>query len=402
MENNEQNPTPSPETIAASVPPQPETPEINFNFGDWLTLQRTQRKISLEEIAAVTKVHIQQLKSLEKNDVSKLPAAAFVRGFLVSYARHLGIDENEVLDHYKSAFGGSLTPIADLLTPTNRSARSASAPKVAMVSSPQMREAPSTRNVETENRPAFSMKFFGIVIGVIATLGLIGTLIAIGKKSKTTNNETAVIESPASPIAGEPASSVPATPVPEVKATAAVPAPPAQVTPPVSPVNSEISKAPVPAPVTTATATPPTTPATDVTKTVPAAAANSAPEAAKKFQLEFKAIEGNYVHLRIDDASPKGITLKAGQTHLAGVDRKAVLTISDAGNVEIRWNGTWYSAPGFRGDLKVITLPDQLSQLTAKMATPRARPKVAAPLSNAGESSPAAVPPPPPATGPED
>ena len=85
-------------------------------------------------------------------------------------------------------------------------------------------------------------------------------------------------------------------------------------------------------------------------------------------QLEIKAIDGNYVHLRVDENAPKGITLKPLQSITVDVTRKAVLTISDAGNLEIRWNGTWYAAPGFRGDLKVITLPDQIASLVPRSA----------------------------------
>ena len=56
------------------------------NFGAWLKGQRMAKKVALEEIAAVTKIHIQQLRSLEDGWEGTMPASAFVRGFVVSYA----------------------------------------------------------------------------------------------------------------------------------------------------------------------------------------------------------------------------------------------------------------------------------------------------------------------------
>jgi cytoskeletal protein RodZ len=58
-----------------------------LTFGAWLKDQRVSKKVSLEEIAAVTKIHIGQLRSLEEGWEGSAPAPAFVRGFIVSYAK---------------------------------------------------------------------------------------------------------------------------------------------------------------------------------------------------------------------------------------------------------------------------------------------------------------------------
>lgn len=426
MEENNQNPTsdaaktdnaeviPAVENSNSLSAPSASSVANDQNFGDWLKGKRLERKISLEEIAAVTKVHIQQLKSLEQNKVDKLPAPAFVRGFLVSYARHLSIDEDEVLERYKSAFGGSLTPLADLLMPqTSKSARSASAPKVTLVSSPHLKQAPSSKEVEKTGESSMSFKNIATGFGVASVFVLIAILIAVGKKEKnkkntpppqapsaevSTNSPTRATDS-ASPI------NLLATPNSNSIVEASNPSATKQTTDNAALAAANTNSTPAPInvdPVTetkkdaktdTKSANTSSTPNTSVKKepaehvaaanknatvdTTSAATPLNQATGDKKYLLEIKAIEGNFVHLRVDDGTPKGITLKAGQSSTSDVSKKAVLTISDAGNVEIKWNGTWYAAPGYRGDLKVITLPDQLSLLTPKVAAKLA-PKTAA------------------------
>jgi cytoskeletal protein RodZ len=71
-----------------------------LTFGAWLKDQRVSKKVSLEEIAAVTKIHIGQLRNLEEGWEGVPPAPAFIRGFIVSYAKHIGLDESEVLSQF--------------------------------------------------------------------------------------------------------------------------------------------------------------------------------------------------------------------------------------------------------------------------------------------------------------
>jgi cytoskeletal protein RodZ len=61
-------------------------------FGEELRRERLVREVPLEEISAATKISLRMLKALEDSDLSRLPAPAFTRGFIRSYALHLGID----------------------------------------------------------------------------------------------------------------------------------------------------------------------------------------------------------------------------------------------------------------------------------------------------------------------
>ncbi|HLN58041.1 MAG TPA: RodZ domain-containing protein [Thermoanaerobaculia bacterium] len=76
------------------------TPRTVLRFGEELRRERLVREITLEEISASTKISIRLLKALEDSDISKLPAPAFTRGFIRSYAIHIGIDPEEKVCAY--------------------------------------------------------------------------------------------------------------------------------------------------------------------------------------------------------------------------------------------------------------------------------------------------------------
>jgi cytoskeleton protein RodZ len=77
-----------------------------LRFGEELRRERLVREITLEEISSATKISVRLLKALEDSDLSRLPAPAFTRGFIRSYAIHIGVDPEEKVCAY-------LTDLAD-------------------------------------------------------------------------------------------------------------------------------------------------------------------------------------------------------------------------------------------------------------------------------------------------
>ncbi len=76
------------------------TPGTVLRFGEELRRERLVREISLEEISAATKISVRLLKALEDSDIPRLPAPAFTRGFIRSYAIHIGIEPEEKVCAY--------------------------------------------------------------------------------------------------------------------------------------------------------------------------------------------------------------------------------------------------------------------------------------------------------------
>lgn len=66
--------------------------EEKNTIGTLLINARTSKDISLEEIANKTKININILRSLEANDIEKLPNKTYVKGFVQNYARVVGLD----------------------------------------------------------------------------------------------------------------------------------------------------------------------------------------------------------------------------------------------------------------------------------------------------------------------
>jgi hypothetical protein len=73
----------------------------------WLRAGRSQRGMSLEDVARITKIQVRILERLEAGKPDGLPADVFVRGFVRSVAKCVGLDEDEALKRYSACSGGA-------------------------------------------------------------------------------------------------------------------------------------------------------------------------------------------------------------------------------------------------------------------------------------------------------
>ncbi len=97
-----------------SEPPQEsagEEPETSFagSLGAMLREAREARGLSAREAADTMNLSVRFLDALENEQFDKLPARAFVRGYLRSYARMLGLSVDEVLSCYYRVAGEDRT-----------------------------------------------------------------------------------------------------------------------------------------------------------------------------------------------------------------------------------------------------------------------------------------------------
>jgi len=328
--------------------------EEEVTFGTWLKSQRAKSGTSLEEIAAVTKIHIVQLQNIENDVADNLPSMAFVRGFLVNYARHLNIDEDEVLERFKkySKIEGSLSRFMKKRSPPIQNQSN-----VKILQTPYFAKAPGAQ-FKPANKKSFTPQRKHIIPIVVVSL-LIATmslLVSLGSKDT---------QKPTDEISTAPSVNGPQLPPPAEADILADDA-----------ANEEVDTAPPPAEIkeekkkeepkveaavksTPVVAPPPKVTPEKVEKTPPVTAGKVA-------SLEIRGIEPSWIKVRVDDKSPEGVQLESNAKNNYSVKSKVVLSLSNAGAVEIKWNGQWYQPPGFRGDVKSITLPDQLESLKKK------------------------------------
>jgi Helix-turn-helix domain len=69
-------------------------------FGSRLKQQRESRSLSIVDVARTTKIPEHQIQKLELGRFDDLPADVFVRGFLRSYCRAVGLDVDDTLRAY--------------------------------------------------------------------------------------------------------------------------------------------------------------------------------------------------------------------------------------------------------------------------------------------------------------
>jgi cytoskeletal protein RodZ len=73
------------------------------SFGTCLRRAREARQLSLRDVAGATKIPRSTLELIEAGNLDDLPADVFVRGFIRSFARAVGTDENEPLHGFERA-----------------------------------------------------------------------------------------------------------------------------------------------------------------------------------------------------------------------------------------------------------------------------------------------------------
>lgn len=73
---------------------------MSLTLGEKFRQAREERGISVSEVAEQTRISSHYLTSIENDDYKTLPGGIFNKGFVKSYAKYVGLDENEVLQDY--------------------------------------------------------------------------------------------------------------------------------------------------------------------------------------------------------------------------------------------------------------------------------------------------------------
>ena len=69
-------------------------------IGETLRAARLAKGVSLDQAAAATRIRRSALHALEAEDFDALPAPVYTRGFLLNYARYLGLIAAEIVEEY--------------------------------------------------------------------------------------------------------------------------------------------------------------------------------------------------------------------------------------------------------------------------------------------------------------
>lgn len=114
-------------------------------LGEYLKEKRTEKNYSLEKLSQKTKISINILKSLEANDFEHLPSAAYIKGFVRSYVKVLGLPMDEAITKMEHTYLNVLGKPFPALNHTKNM-------RASLASGQPLRDAPATsaRKAEPE------------------------------------------------------------------------------------------------------------------------------------------------------------------------------------------------------------------------------------------------------------
>lgn len=86
---------------------------MSLTLGEKLRQAREERGFSISEVAEQTRISALYLECIENDDYRTLPGGIFNKGFVKSFAKVVGIDEQEALQDYTQLISTQGTPVAE-------------------------------------------------------------------------------------------------------------------------------------------------------------------------------------------------------------------------------------------------------------------------------------------------
>jgi cytoskeleton protein RodZ len=292
------------------------------SLGSYLRGLRESKGGSLEDMARSTRVGLRHLEALEAERLADLPSPVFVRGFIRAYCTFLRENPDEALGRYEALSG------------ERAAAKAASEP-------------PSQRTTW-----ASSSVLVGLALLAILGIALVIINLTVKRQGGTSVAAPNIERSPAPAAAPAIPSPAPA-PVPAAPSPVAAPAQP----PPPATAATEAPRPPTPLPASAPTpaASTPTAPAVPAVPSAPAAvqapppAAATAKAASRAQRLVIRANEATWIRVQPDDGRATEETLPPGASREWSAERRFLLTIGNAGGVEVTLNGTSLPPLGPKG-----------------------------------------------------
>jgi hypothetical protein len=91
-------------------PVTPVSPFVADFTGAAIKMLREQRGLTLRNIADMTKIGTRYLECIEEEQFDKLPARAYIRGFLMLYAKALGCEPDRMASDYLKRYDAAKLP----------------------------------------------------------------------------------------------------------------------------------------------------------------------------------------------------------------------------------------------------------------------------------------------------
>jgi cytoskeletal protein RodZ len=275
-------------------------------LGTYLKRERELRNISLKEVSKATKIRENLLRSIEEDRHDLLPTPVFVKGFLIAYGRHIGLDPSDVVLRYES----DLKEIQGY-----------------------EEKKPTEQQKRRWNR--------GFLLGIIVFLVGIGMIFFNLWREPAERGENIPVTHENPPVVREEA-----PPPPVVTEREETPAPGEETivvkAPPAVEETIVVREAPP-------SETPPQTSLTEATSTLEEMAQ-------REMILQIQAVEKTWIALQVDSDLPREMILRAGEIFSQRADDHIKLKIGNAGGVQLTFNGESLGSLGDPGKIVRLSL----------------------------------------------
>lgn len=158
------------------------SPEASVQLlGDFLREKRMAKNFTLEKISQKTKINLNILRAIEANDYQNLPSAAYIKGFVTSYSKTLGLDQAEVHSKMEYTYYRVLGKAFPALNHTHNFKAQETTPGT--TENKEVQEAPhkvieNSKNVLESTKSFLPIAIFaGVVVAFIGGYQLISTVI---------------------------------------------------------------------------------------------------------------------------------------------------------------------------------------------------------------------------------
>lgn len=299
------------------------------SIGEFFKQVRETKGLTIDDVASKTRIRNDFVQALEEGNFAKLPDQVFARGFVRSYARSLGLDEDDAIQRFTQSSGPYYDKQGE-------------------------RERLKVRQAEEDRKRKANRKAVAIAIG-IAILTLI-FLLSREQSSLLVRRSSSDVPASTPKRTAPPVSESQDAP-PTRKAEAVPPAPPVVPAPPTPSRTKPSEPPPVPAKVVEENTAGPvsgsaptaSSAVTEQTAPVPASLGSDGPlggislegSAATEGQLllDLEAIELSWVVVQIDGGSPQEALLRPGERARWKGQDQFILTLGNAGGVKAELNG---------------------------------------------------------------
>lgn len=290
------------------------------SIGEFFRQVRETKGLTIDEVASKTRIRSDYVRALEEGNFAKLPDQVFARGFVRSYARSLGLDEEDAIHRFVQSAG-------------------------AFYEKQEERERLRIRQVEEERKKQANRKAVVIAVG-IAVLALV--ILLSREQSSLLVRRTAVdVPPPASKQDVKPGVDAHEVPVRPEEQKAVPPASPKSESShtvtrrtETSPSHGSPGPSPDNASVTMQESALPVPPALGSGDGSPGG--NSIERTSnmeEPLELDLEATELSWIVLQIDGGSPQEALLRPGEKATFKAQDQFIITLGNAGGVKAELNG---------------------------------------------------------------